>query len=97
MQLAYLMHFAPKEIIDNTVLSDLVSLLDIPDEPVREGVALSLAGIGSRAKVAVPKLQTILREIDCGRTRPEFAQTIRESLTGIGAKPAVAECRSQSR
>ncbi len=63
MHLAYLTHFIDGREIDDKTIADLVSLLDIPDEPVREGVAGSLGNLGRRARVAAPRHEKLFQEV----------------------------------
>src|SRR5258706_9922519 len=51
----------PNQIDDGTI-SELVSLLDVPEDSVRYWVARCLGNLGPRARIAVPKLQKILTE-----------------------------------
>jgi hypothetical protein len=61
--------------VDDKVLADIVSLLDISEDAIRFEVAAALGNLGPRAKVAVPKLLKILEEVDC------LPRTISSALT----------------
>jgi hypothetical protein len=77
-------------IVDDATLSSMIALLDIPEESVRAGVAISLGNLGPRAKIAVPKLLEILAlpEVTCPPTLSQTsASAIRGALTRIGVEP----------
>jgi len=73
--------------VDDKTLADLVSLLDASDDSVRFWVAGSLGNLGSRAKLAIPKLLAMLPKADCLNGTITSAATIRTALSRIGAKP----------
>ena len=93
MHVAYLMFWLRSEQIDDGTVTDLVSLLDIPDQAVRDGVAGALGKLGHRAKSsAAPKLQTLLAEVDCRKVNLDSAELIRETLVGMGVKAPQRKC-----
>jgi HEAT repeats len=77
--------------IDDKSVAEIVSLLDVPDEPVRNGVTRSLGQIGPRARAAVPKLKELLPEVDCHQVSGASAD-IRFALRQMGVKPPPAKC-----
>ena len=76
----------PKQIDDKTVF-DIVSLLDTSEDSVRYWVARSLGNLGPRAKVAIPKLRTVLAQVDCLRASKTSAEGIRLALRQMGVTP----------
>ncbi len=80
--------------VEGKVLLDLSSLLDTTNDNVRQWVATSLGFFGSRAKFAVPKLLTILHEVDCASLRGmNSAGAIRIALKRInGVSPSTPDC-----
>jgi hypothetical protein len=80
--------------VDGKILLDLSSLLDTTNDEVRSWVAMSLGFFGSRAKFAVPKLLTILHEVDCASLRGmNSAGAIRLALKRInGVSPRTPNC-----
>jgi hypothetical protein len=80
--------------VDGKVLLDLSSLLDTTNDNVRHWVATSIGFFGSRAKFAVPKLLTILHEVDCASLRGmNSAGAIRMALKRInGVSPRTPNC-----
>jgi predicted ATPase len=76
----------PSEVDDKT-LGDLISLLATSEDSVRAWVAVSLGNLGPRAKKAVPKLLSILAEVDCLQVDLSSAPAIRVALTRMGVKP----------
>lgn len=76
----------PKSVDDKTV-TDMVSLLDAPDDPVRALVAAALGHLGRRAKIAVPKLLALLPQADCLKGDLTSAASIRPALRRMGVKP----------
>ncbi len=83
----------PKKVDDKT-LGDLVSLLDTADDSVRGWAAGALGYLGSRAKVAVPKLLKVIRETDCPKvaTGVRSADAARVALKRIGVTPPPRDC-----
>lgn len=82
--------------VDDKTFSDLVSLLDIPDDSVRAWIAAAIGNLGPRAKPAVPQLLKLLSEIECtpvmgGLNSEGF---IRIALKRIGAAPPRTKCGS---
>ena len=73
--------------VDETTVTEMVSLLDTQEESVRAWVAASLGNLGPRAKVAVPRLLKLLSEVDCLRGSLTSAPFIRLALERIGEKP----------
>jgi beta-phosphoglucomutase-like phosphatase (HAD superfamily) len=74
----------PKTVDDKTIAS-MIDLLDMPD--ARYWVAVSLGNLGSRAKVAIPKLQTLLAEEDGRHVSKSAADGIRFALSRMGVTP----------
>ncbi len=74
----------PKKVDDKT-LAAIIDLLDIPD--ARYWVAVSLGNLGSRAKVAIPKLQALLAEEDRRKVEKSDADGIRFALSRMGVTP----------
>lgn len=87
---------SPNQIDDGT-LSELVSLLEVPENSVRYWVARCLGNLGPRARIAVPKLQNILTEVDCLKGSKTSASGIRFALGRMGVKPPPPTCAPQSK
>lgn len=79
------------DITDETIHS-MVLLLDMPDDVVRMWVAGALGDIGPRAKAAVPKLLSILAEVDCRNWDLSSASTIPVALEKMGVAPPPRNC-----
>lgn len=93
MRVRYLIFWLGPEQIGDGTMTELVSLLDIPDQAVCDGVTGALGGLGRRAKAnAAPKLQTLLAEVDCRKENMDSAQVIRESLDRMGVKVPPKKC-----
>jgi HEAT repeat protein len=93
MHIGYLIFWLGRNEIDDKTIADLVSLLDIPEEPVREGVARSLGFLGSRAKlVAGPKLKELLSGLDCHPEEIDLANAVRSALTQMDVKVLPPRC-----
>jgi hypothetical protein len=79
--------------IDAGTLEDLASLLDIPNDEVRRWVATTLGMFENRARFAVPKLMTLLSQIDCPNVRERnSAGAVRfaiQSISGRNPPPVV--------
>jgi hypothetical protein len=73
--------------VDETTLTEMVSLLDTQEDPVRGWVAGALGILGPRAKVAVPRLLKLLPEVDCLRGSLTSASAIRLALERMGEIP----------
>jgi len=88
----------PKKVDDET-LTDMVSLLNIPDGSVRGGVAAALGNLGPRAKIAVPAPLRVIRETetDCPKiaTGPSSADAARVALKRIGVEPPPPGCKGK--
>lgn len=79
--------------VDDTILAELISLLDSPEDSVRAWVAAALGNLGTRAKVAaVPKLLALLPEADCLRGSLTSAPAIRLALARMGETPPRPKC-----
>jgi hypothetical protein len=76
----------PKK-IDDTTIANMVSLLDTSEDSVRYWVACALGNLGTRAKIAIPKLQQILAEVDCLQQSMNSASGIRFALEQMGVTP----------
>jgi hypothetical protein len=83
----------PNEIDDRTI-SDLVSLLDVPE--ARYWVAVCLGNLGPRAKIAVPRLQELLAEEDCLQVSKSAAGGIRFALARMGVKTSTPKCGTRN-
>lgn len=84
------------EKIDDGTISNLISLLDAPDDSVRFYVAGALGILGPRAKAAVPKLLQLLPAADCLQGTLTSADAIRQALTRMGVTPPPpAKCRTE--
>ncbi len=79
------------DVTDQTIQS-LISLLDMPDDVVRTWVAAVLGQIGPRAKAAVPKLLSILAEVECINWDFSSASTIPVALKKMGVTPPPRNC-----
>jgi len=73
--------------VDETTLTEMVSLLETKEDSVRAWVAASLGNLGPRAKVAVPRLLKLLPEVDCLRGSLTSAPFIRVALERMGEIP----------
>jgi HEAT repeat protein len=78
--------------VGDASLADLVSLLDSSEDSVRYWVARCLGNLGPRAKIAIPKLQKILAEVDCLRGSKTSASGIRFALAQMGITPPPPKC-----
>jgi hypothetical protein len=79
----------PKK-VDDKMLRDMVSLLNIPDDSVRLRVAGAMGNLGPRAKMAVPALLRVIRETDCPpkiETGVTLSGTALLALKRIGVEP----------
>lgn len=74
------------DVSDETVRS-MISLLDVPDDGVRLWVAAALGDIGPRAKIAAPKLLSILAEVECKHLDFSSEATIPIALRRMGVTP----------
>ena len=82
--------------VDDTTLTELISLLDTPEDSVRGWVAGALGNLGTRAKVAIPKLLQLLPEVDCLRGSLTSAPAVRLALERMGEKPPSPKCGTVS-
>jgi HEAT repeat protein len=73
--------------VTETLVTDLTSLLDSPDDSVRYWVATALGNLGPIAKAAVPKLEEMLPKSDCINGVITSANGIRYALIKMGIKP----------
>ena len=79
--------------VTETLVTDLTSLLDSPDDSVRYWVAWALGNLGPAAKAAVPKLEEMLPEADCLNGVITSASGIRYALVKMGIKePPPPKC-----
>jgi hypothetical protein len=73
--------------VDDTILTEMLSLLETQEDSVRAWVAASLGNLGPRAKVAVSRLLKLLPEVDCLRGSLTSAPAIRLALERMGEIP----------
>jgi len=79
--------------VTETLVTDLTSLLDSPDDSVRYWVAWALGNLGPAAKAAVPKLEEMLPKADCLNGVITSASGIRYALVRMGVKePPPPKC-----
>lgn len=79
--------------VTETLVSDLTSLLDSPDDSVRYWVAWALGNLGPAAKAAAPKLEAMLPKADCLNGVITSASGIRYALVKMGIKePPPPKC-----
>jgi len=88
--LAELTKGVPALSVDDATVSDITSLLDMPEDAVRGWVAAALGHLGRRAKVAAPKLLALLPEADCMQGDLTSAASIRPALKRMGVEPPPA-------
>ena len=82
--------------VDDTTLTEIISLLDTQEDSVRFWVADALGHFGPRAKVAVPRLLKILSEVECQRASLTSEPAIRLALVRIGeTPPPPPDCNKQ--
>ena len=79
------------DVTDETIQS-MISLLDMPDDVVRMWAAAALGDVGPRAKAAVPKLLSILAEVDCMNWDFSSAATIPIALRRMDVIPPPRNC-----
>jgi|WetSurMetagenome_2_1015567.scaffolds.fasta_scaffold854574_1 hypothetical protein len=92
LKLAILLRKTSPEEIDDKMITDLISLLDLP--AARLGIVGGLGHLGPRAKKAVPKLLQILKEEDfCYPQSVSLADVIRSALLKIGVTPPPSKCK----
>lgn len=84
--LARLTQKVSSEEVTETLVTDLTSLLDSPDDSVRYWVAWALGNLGPAAKAAVPKLEEMLPKADCLNGVITSASGIRYALFKMGIK-----------
>jgi hypothetical protein len=81
----------PKELDDKTIMS-LASLLDGADDPVRYWVARCIGNFGRRARIAAPRLEQVLAEVECLVGSKTSASGIEFALSQMGIKPPDSKC-----
>lgn len=86
-RLASLTQKISSKAVTETLVADITSLLDSPDDSVRYWVATALGNLGPAAKAAVPKLQEMLPKADCINGAITSASGIRYALIKMGIKP----------
>lgn len=91
-QLAELTRKGYSKKLDDKTVADLVSLLDASDDSVVYWVARSLGNLGSRANIAIPKLQKKLAVVDCIEGSKTSASGIRFALSQLDAPPTTSKC-----
>ncbi len=81
------------EDVTDTLVKELISLLDSPDDSVRYWVALSLGDLGPAATAAIPKLEKMLPDAECIYGVITSADGIRYALFKMGVRlPPRATC-----
>jgi hypothetical protein len=80
--------------VDDSTIAEVVSLLDTDEDSVRYWVALSLRSFGLRAKMAIPRLEVILKEDDCALVSMTAASAVRSTLEAMGVTPKPSGCDS---
>ena len=85
--LATLTRKIPAKEVTQSLVIDIMSLLDSSDDSVRYWVARALGNIGPSAKAAIPKLEELLPEADCMNGSITSASGIRYALIRMGVKP----------
>lgn len=81
------------EISEGTI-DKLIELLDIKDDSARYWIARSVGALGSRGYRAVPKLKSVLNEVDCIKGSKTSASGIRFALVQIGERePSYKICK----
>jgi HEAT repeat protein len=73
--------------VSDVTISELISLLDEPEDFVRMWVAVSLGDIGPRASASVPKLLKILDEVECEIRDQSSEATIPIALKRMNVTP----------
>lgn len=86
-RLAELTKSMDRKAVSEQTISDLISLLDSPDDSVRFWVAAALGNLGQLAKAAIPKLQELLPNADCLDGTITSASGIRYALKQMGVTP----------
>jgi len=78
--------------IDDKTITELASLMDSSDDSVRYWVARCLGNFGPRARMAAPKLEHVLAEVDCLQGSKTSASGIRFALGEMGITPPPPKC-----
>lgn len=86
--LADLVQNLSKKQITETLVAEITSLLDCPDDSVQYYVAMALGNIGPAAKSSIPRLEKMLPAADCMDGVATSANGIRYALKRMGVKPA---------
>jgi hypothetical protein len=73
--------------VTQSLVTDITSLLDVPDDSVRFYVAVALGNLGPTAKSAAPKLKRMLYKADCDSGVITLADGIRYALKRMGIEP----------
>jgi HEAT repeat protein len=81
--------------IDDKTITELASLMDSSDDSVRYWVARCLGNFGPRARMAAPKLEQVLAEVDCLQGSKTSASGIRFALGEMGITPPPAKCGTE--
>jgi len=79
------------DVTDETIHS-IASLLEMPDDGLRTWVAAVLGDFGPRAKFAVPKLLSILAEVECKNWDFSSEATIPIALGKMGVTSSPRNC-----
>ena len=80
--------------VGDETIANIASLLDGHEDPVRYWVARCLGNFGPRAKMAAPKLQAVLAEVDCLQGSKTSASGIRFALAKMGITPSPPKCEA---
>jgi HEAT repeat protein len=73
--------------VTETLVTEITSLLDSPDDSVRYWVAMALGNLGPAAKAAAPKLEEMLPKAECTNGAITSASGIRYALFKMSIKP----------
>ena len=77
---------------DDKTIMGLASLLDTTNDTVRYWVARSIGNFGERARMAAPKLEQVLAEVDCMEGSKTSASGIRFALSQMGIEVPEPDC-----
>jgi hypothetical protein len=84
------------KIIDDSTMSEVIALLDSPDDAVRTWIAGAVGHFGPRAISALPKLRQLLPEAECHPLGPWSDGAIRVAIGRItGKRPPFPDCTNR--